>query len=430
MKKWLALSMFVVFFAAASPAQAIYLGTCDGYIKNTTGSLISGAQVNVSVSGCTSGTGCNASTTSDSGGYYVVANLDLAAGGTVSVSASHAPTSGSGSNTGTADQFQAARVNVTLCSAPSSPTLTPQADIHYPPQATLSWTSGTDPYGLPTYDRYQLDSNAVVENATSPQSETSLSYASHTWRVQTCNAGCCSSWSSDTFLVYNNAPSAPTLTDQADTNATQVILSWTSGTDPDADTIYDQYRFNEGNITNATSPQIETLPNVTDTYIWEVRTCDTLGSCSSWVNDTFIKYTCPECPVCPTCAPTEEECPVCITGRPVLYRIPPDVTAIVLECNESWICEDWTACDECGFQTRECADENQCGTDFFKPDLIQECPAVIVPRPPCEMPWWADPMMMAIIVAGAAAAGAAVAGTASYASRAARKRPARRKKRK
>ena len=231
-------------------------------------------------------------TFSDSGGYYVVANLNLNAGEDVTVYANKS--SQYGSNTGTADSWQAAFVNVTMCSAPNPPTLTSQPDIHTT-SANLSWTSGTDPNNLSTYDRYQLDTNPIISNATSPQYESGLSYSSHTWKVQTCNPGCCSAWESDTFQVYNNQPTSPTLTDQQDTLNSSVTLYWTSGSDPDGDSTYDEYQFHSNPIiSNATSPQNETGLSY-QTYTWKVRTCDVLGACSDWAIDTFsvINNPCP-----------------------------------------------------------------------------------------------------------------------------------------
>ena len=289
---WAVFAVVLVVLIIPNSASAIYLGTCEGYIKNGTGDYLSGITVDVTVSSCSDG--CTGSTTTDSNGYYVVANLNLPAGGTVTADASGSGYAGS--NSGTADQFQAAEVNVSVCKSPEQPNLTPQADIHYPPEANLSWTSGTG-YAGATYDRYQMDSNSVVENATSPQYESSLSYSSHTWKVQTCNEvdSCCSIWASDTFSVYNNPPSQPSLTPQQDTNQNNVSLSWTSGTDPDGDATYDEYKFHSNSIiSNATSPQNESGLDY-GSYTWRVRTCDNLSSCSAWSTDSFsiVNHPCP-----------------------------------------------------------------------------------------------------------------------------------------
>jgi len=290
--KLLALALFCVTIALMTThGNAIFLGTCEGYIKNSTGGFVQNAQVNATVSSCSES--CKGSALSDVNGYYVIGNLNLPAGGTVTVNAFHAPTSGSGSNSGIADAFQAASVNITLCRSPSAPTLTPEPDTHGT-SATLVWVSGTDPDNLSKYDRYQLDSNSIINNATSPQSESSLSYASHTWRVQTCNAACCSNWVSDTFLVYNNAPTQPNLTDQPNTINNTVILQWISGTDADNDTTYDHYQFDSNPVANATSPRTEANLSF-GAHSWRVRTCDALGTCSAWAIDTFsiVNNPCP-----------------------------------------------------------------------------------------------------------------------------------------
>lgn len=262
----------------------IFLGTCDGYILDLGGGVVSGANVTVSVNGC-SGEGCVKNVLSDSGGYYVSANLNLDPGETVSVSAFKG--SATGSNTGTADSFQAARVNVTLCEAPSSPSLIDQGDQHAN-NVTFFWTSGTDPNAYPTHDEFQLDSNPVVSPATSPKTETGLSYTAHTWKARTCNSGCCSSWASDTFTITNSAPSTTLLTDQGDTHDTNVTLSWTSGTDPEGDTTHDEFQFqSEAIVSPATSPVTKTGLVLGTTYTWRVRTCDSIGACSAWASDTF-----------------------------------------------------------------------------------------------------------------------------------------------
>ena len=42
------------------------------------------------------------------------------------------------------------------------------------------------------------------------------------------------------------------------------------------------------------------------------------------------------------------------------------------ECREKWVCTDWSACVN-GKQTRTCHDENNCGTDLYKPFEEQPC---------------------------------------------------------
>ena len=100
----------IVFFAIAFfafPAYAqIYLGTVDGYVFYMNNSLVTSASVSAAVSGC-SGSGCSGLVLSQSNGYYVIANLNLPVGGTITVNA--VKENASGSNSGTADSFQAAK---------------------------------------------------------------------------------------------------------------------------------------------------------------------------------------------------------------------------------------------------------------------------------------------------------------------------------
>ncbi|MBW3022814.1 hypothetical protein KY308_01810, partial [Candidatus Woesearchaeota archaeon] len=299
-------AIIIAFALCACFANAqIYLGTVDGYIFYMNNSLAVGANVSALVVGC-SGGGCSGNTLSQSNGYYVIANLNLASGGTVKVNATKSPAYGNSS--GIANEFDAARVNVTLCIAPSSPALIDQTNTH-DTNVTLYWTSGTDPLSLSTYDQYQLDSGTITTQ-TSPKTETNLSYQTHTWRVRTCNTngatGCCSAWSSDSFQVYNNAPSVPILVDQGNTHDTNVTLYWTSGTDSDGDPTYDQFQMDSGAIINTTSPKYEENLSY-QTHTWKVRTCDVLGACSNWAQDSFdVQNSYPSAPVLEDQYPTNQ----------------------------------------------------------------------------------------------------------------------------
>jgi len=327
-KREFAVIVILALLAAASfSANAdIYLGTVEGYVKNITGGLVSGASVSAAVQSCSSG--CSGSATSDSGGYYVIANLNLPAFGSVSVSATKASAAGSASTI--ADAFQAAITNVTICAPPSTPSLTAEPDTHSQ-SATLAWTSGAGA----VYDEFKLDSEVALPK-TSPQTRTGLSFATHTWNVRSCNNYCCSAWQSDSFDVYNNAPSAPTLQAEPDTNGTTVELAWSSGTDADGDGTYDQYQFNSGAIINATSPVNETNLTV-GSYAWRVRTCDDFDSCSSWVEGTFLATgcaaaSCPpcgggggRCPSCPPCEPVPCLPVVCEGSYKLVITVPPEL---------------------------------------------------------------------------------------------------------
>jgi len=46
-------------------------------------------------------------------------------------------------------------------------------------------------------------------------------------------------------------------------------------------------------------------------------------------------------------------------------------------CRERWTCTEWSACEK-GIQTRTCTEENNCGTDLYKPFESQPCTTVEV----------------------------------------------------
>ncbi len=284
------LAVLVLLAVPLAYAGDVYTGTCDGYIHYMNGNAFSGATVTVTVNGC-SGDGCVGHYISESTGYYVIANLKLNSGGTVSVYANKS--TATGVNTGIANPSGAARVNVTVCNPPTSPSLTPQADQHIN-SVSLSWTSGTDPWGYTQHDEFRLDLGTINTTANSPQSKSGLSYnILHTWRVWTCNDQCCSAPGSSTFTITNAAPPAPNLTAQADTHNTSVSLNWISYPDSESDTpVHNEFQFDSEAIINpATSPQaISGLVLGTD-HTWRVRTCDSLGEaaggCSAWVSDSF-----------------------------------------------------------------------------------------------------------------------------------------------
>lgn len=302
MKKWCILSL-VLFLSLAfmiSNASAVFIGITDGYVKNYTGGAVYQAAVTVTVSQCSGGqsNGCIGNTLTDANGYYLVSNLNLPKYGGVSVTATEG--AGSATQTDTADGYQIAHVNLTLCYPPTSPSITNVADSHNT-TATFVWTSGTDPYGRATHDVFVLDSS-TTDPASSPITRTGLSVSSHSWSVKTCNSGCCSSASSDTFSVTNTNPTKPTNTQFTNYADNITSLSWDSGIDSDGDPTYDEFRYSNGSIISpATSPF-----NVTseDLISWEVRTCDNLGGCSSWTSvdsvtcttNVTTPVTCPTCP--------------------------------------------------------------------------------------------------------------------------------------
>lgn len=298
------------------PAGAqIYMGTVEGYIKYANSSIVPGASVSITVSGC-SGAGCSASTTSQSNGYYVVANLNIPAGGTVAVTATKS--GASGSNSGVADAGYAAYVNITFC--PSSPTSLASTGYHNL-TAVLSWTSGVEISTDTTYDQYEFNSGGF-STTTSPKNQAIPTYNNpYTWRVRTCNSVCCSAPASSTVTSINTQPTAPVLTDQPNTHNTTVTLCWTSGTDSDTnpvDVLHDEFYFDDdsdpesgpifSNTSMPTGSYCRTISGLTvgQTYWWRVKTCDNTGAGNACgvSTDTFTVSNSP--PSAPTL--TEQVC--------------------------------------------------------------------------------------------------------------------------
>ncbi|HLF53676.1 MAG TPA: hypothetical protein VI544_00695 [Candidatus Nanoarchaeia archaeon] len=281
------LFVFAIFAFLVANVSALFIGLTDGYIFNVTGGIVSGATVVTTVSGCSGGAsnGCTGMDTSDANGYYIINNLNLPQSGTVNVSANKS--GGTGSNSGSADNTQVAHVNVTICYAPSSPSLTAVPDSHNT-TAELSWTSGVDPFSFATYDQLDFD-GATPVNDSSPTTKVGLSYTTHTWQIRTFSNYCCSSWVSDSFDVTNSAPSAPSNLNSTTSNAT-TTLNWTSGTDPEGDATYDEVSYQNG--TTISSPATAPLTITTVPLIkWRVRTCDSIGDCSAWVEEDTLTGT-------------------------------------------------------------------------------------------------------------------------------------------
>jgi hypothetical protein len=72
------------------------------------------------------------------------------------------------------------------------------------------------------------------------------------------------------------------------------------------------------------------------------------------------------------CDPDTGECVICT----------PDCTGHenpANECKESWVCSQWGDCVD-GLQTRECIDENNCGTTENKPSETQTCELSPIPN--------------------------------------------------
>lgn len=266
--------------------------TVDGYIFNMSLGTVSGANVTITVSGC-SGSCCSANVLSQSNGYYVATGLQASSGDTVTSSA--VKNAASGSNTGSISSFLISQVNVTLCQPPSAPSLTSPANgntTHNGSNRVFSWTSGTDPFGFSIFDQFVLDST-TYNNTASPTTR-NLSSGSHTWYSNTCNSRCCNSSSSRTVSVTNAAPTAPTLTAEPDTSDTSATLEWTSGTDSDGDTTRDEFQLsnlsdyssNVSSDNSASSPKTVSSLSAGSIF-WRVRTCDNV-TCSNYSSDVFV----------------------------------------------------------------------------------------------------------------------------------------------
>ncbi|MCX8194164.1 MAG: carboxypeptidase-like regulatory domain-containing protein, partial [Candidatus Pacearchaeota archaeon] len=302
----------------------IYMGTCEGYVFYMNGTKVAGANVTVKVVGCTTPPqNCVRNATTDSGGYYVIANLNLPPNGSVSVTAQKG--NYYGTNASQADAYQAAYVNVTLCEAPTSPALVPVNDSHYPNITFwFNWTSGSSPYS--TFDQWYWQGS--WQNATSPQSRTNLPFANYSWGARTClnnMSSCCSPPAYDFFSVYNHRPCMPILTPQNDTTNNTVILNWTSNMTapcPDADNDPTYYNFRiDGNLTtNATPPKVVSGLGG-GWHTWQVQECDP-WECSDWVTDTFNIYN-TACPA-PNLTDQNHSCSKTVTLRWQSATIDPD----------------------------------------------------------------------------------------------------------
>jgi len=285
-----------------SSASALFMGITDGYVKDVNGTIIAGATITVTVTSCSGGAsnGCTGSALSDSDGYYITNNLNLPKLGGITLSAVKG--AGTGSASGTADSFQIAHANASVCFAPSAPALTAVSDSHNT-TLSFSWTSGSDYWGRTIHDKFDLDGTAA-DPAVSPVLRI-VSFATHTWKAATCNAYCCSGWTSDVFITENQAPSAPTHANDS-VYGTITSLNWTSGIDPEGDPTYDEFEYQNGSIVSLVTPPY----NVTTELLvrWAVRTCDNNAACSNWTwtdSITCSGNTTSSCATCPTCG----ECP-------------------------------------------------------------------------------------------------------------------------
>jgi len=282
--RYKALFLLFIILAGAASAQ-IFLGTVDGFVKFAiNGSAVSGANVTVNVSGKT-GAGSSGDGLSDASGYYIVTNLNADSGDTVNLRANYS--NYANETSATVNAFQTVQVNFSVIAVPYAPTLHFLNDTHNNSIIIFNWTSGLDPDGNPTFDRFTID-GVTFNDTDPPTNRTFLSYDTHTWSVVTCNAAGCSSASSDSFEITNEPPPSPILEDEPTTIFNNASLNWTSGgADPEGDPTYFQFKIDSGALqTNVTPPLVVTnLSN--GTHIWRVRECDGI-ECSDFSVDTFI----------------------------------------------------------------------------------------------------------------------------------------------
>lgn len=340
----LVLLVFTPFVYSLNP------GTVMGYVFNTSKVIEPGSNVNITVVGC-SGSGCFQTAVTDSNGFYIKSNFNLVPGNTVTVSAKKGLATGINSSiaTGTGS-VGVAEVNVTICLPPTEPALTHVSDTHST-TVSMNWTTfrtGSE------FDEFVLDSNPKVSPAFSPQVASGLTFATHTWKVRTCNLFCCSSYRTDTFHVINNPPQRPNLTVQGHTQLTTISFSWTNFTDPNGDSTHNEFQLaTDEQFTSiiasnlsAASPQTVSGLSTFTLFFWRVRTCDIFGACSGYSNGSFFVY----------------QCPSCLAGGGGGTR----KVFVNQTCTPSWECGSWGSCNN-GVITRSCTDINNCVTNVPSP---------------------------------------------------------------
>lgn len=290
-KRGIFLIIIVLIFSFSANAE-IFLGVCDGYVFNMSGGIVSNASVTVNVNGC-SGGGCTGSTISQPNGYYIIANLNFPTSGSLNanavktISTPGGDFTGTGNTTTSASDTTPSHANITLCFAPSSPSLILVSDSHNN-SVDFDWSSGTDPLNYSTHDEFWLDSGAW-QTKTSGFSM-NVNYTTHTWRVRTCNSACCSAYAQDSFNIYNNAPTVPALIHQNNTHLNYFTFYWTNSSDSEGDEIYYQFQFDSEAVQNNSISPVSKTINISSfgAFTWRVRACDFL-TCSAWGEDTFTR---------------------------------------------------------------------------------------------------------------------------------------------
>ena len=271
----------VLLILVGSASAQIFLGSVQGYVFNVTSGTIANATVNVSVMNKT-GAGSSGSTVSDSGGFYIVVNLNANSGDLVLVQANKSNEYGTGNDT--ADSSGAAYVNITIFAVPFPPSIVPIADTHNNSLIIFNWTSGIDPQAMTTFDVFTLDGTSF-NDTDPPQNRTFVSFINHTWSVSTCNSLGCSQSASDSFYVFNSAPPSPTLRDVSNTANNTIVFNWSSGgADPDGDATFFIFELDGDQTVGVSAPRTLTVSN--GSHTWKVQECDD-NDCSQFSTDTF-----------------------------------------------------------------------------------------------------------------------------------------------
>ncbi len=406
MEKKTICAISILFIIILIGTHALNLGTVKGYALNISGGILPGSSVSLSVVGCT-GTGCTASGTTDANGFYIRSNLNLIPGNTILGTATNGNAFGSASTTATGTgSTGVGTLNITLCAPPQQPALNNVSDTHNNSLITMSWTTykaGSQ------YDEFVFDSQTSNTTALSPQTQKNVSYQYHTWQVRTCNTLCCSSYSTDTFNVYNNPPPPPTLTIQGSTTDTTISFSWANYSDPqneatnnDFDSATDD-SFGTTVFTDLNANAPETVSNLTTftLYYWRVRTCDDKGSCSSYANSSFFVYesictgnntifvnntvynntiiynntVIENNTVVNNTIFVNNTITTIIGGRGRTEYVTINNTQI---CLPNWQCTIWNSCMN-GLSTRTCTDANNCASPY--PQTFESCSNGISPPP-------------------------------------------------
>jgi len=293
--------IFLLLVLVGSVSAQIFLGTIDGFVTfSVNGTNASNANVTVSIDG-KSGAGSSGNTLTGSNGYYAITNLNFNQGDTATVNANIS--NRIDQESGTANAFQTAQVNLSLAAVPFPPTLTNINDTHNNSIIFFDWINGTDPDGLPTFNRFTLD-GTTFNNTDPVQNRTFLSFAFHTWSVVTCNVVGCSTADSDTFEIFNDPPPSPILEAEPDTSQTNVTLNWTSGgADPENDTTFFQFQIDSQPLLTNVTPTITISGLSFGSHTWRVRECDPI-ECSSFSSDVFQVTNNP--PTTPNLTPTDD----------------------------------------------------------------------------------------------------------------------------